>query len=46
VNGIRGSMIGTSDVSSLMAGVVVGVLSLVSFIWCVYLFRIGYRLRS
>jgi len=39
VNGIRGSMIGTSDVAPIVAGLVVGALALLSIIWCVRLFR-------
>lgn len=46
VNGIRGSMIGVSDTSPAFAASVVGVLALGAFIWCVYLFKSGYRLRS
>ena len=46
VNGVRGSMIGTSDVSPYLAGAVVSALALIFVLWCVYLFRIGYRLRS
>lgn len=46
VNGIRGSMIGASDVSLGGAALVVGVMAVIVFLWCVYLFRIGYRLRS
>lgn len=46
VNGIRSSMIGASDVSPALAGLVVGALAILFFIWCVHLFRIGYRLRS
>jgi ABC-2 type transport system permease protein len=46
VNGIRWSMIGQADVDPLTAALVVGVLALASFLWCVHLFRIGYRLRS
>jgi ABC-2 type transport system permease protein len=46
VNGIRSSMIGASDVSVAGAAAAVGVLAAASFLWCVRLFRIGYRLRS
>ena len=46
VNGIRGSMIGVSDVSSLTAGTVIAVLTLISVIWSVRLFKSGYHLRS
>ena len=46
VNGIRSSMIGVSDVSSITAGLVILVLSLISFAWCVQLFKRGYNLRS
>ena len=46
VNGIRASMIGASDVSVGVSGIVVLVLAIFSFAWCVHLFRIGYRLRS
>jgi len=46
VDGIRASIIGTSDVSVGLSGVVVLVLAVVSFAWCVHLFRLGYHLRT
>ncbi len=46
VNGIRGSMIGVSDTPALFAGTIVGVMAIAAFIWCVYLFRSGYHLRT
>lgn len=46
VNGIRGSMLGVSDVSQVTAGVVTFVLAVGAFVWCVQLFKKGYHLRS
>lgn len=46
VNGIRGSMLGTSDVSPLIAGTITLILAVAAFIWCVQLFKKGYNLRS
>jgi ABC-2 type transport system permease protein len=46
VNGIRGGMIGVSDTSPWLAGVIVGVMGLAAFIWCVRLFQTGWRLRT
>ena len=46
VNGIRGSMIGISDVSSFSAALLLAALTVISLVWCEHLFRIGYRLRS
>lgn len=46
VNGIRGSMIGQSDISPLLAGAVVSSLAAFAFVWCVVLFRRGWRLRN
>lgn len=46
VNGIRSSMIGVSDTNALFAAVIVGAMALIAFVWCVYLFSIGYKLKS
>ncbi|MFA7286331.1 MAG: ABC transporter permease [Patescibacteria group bacterium] len=46
VNGIRFSMIGISDVNSLIAAAVVIALTIFSFAMCVRMFQRGYNLRS
>ena len=46
VNGIRQSMLGSSDVSSFFGGSILAIMTIVAFFWCVWLFKRGYHLRS
>ncbi len=46
VNGIRYSVIGTTDIPLLICMIFTFLMALTIFLWTVYLFKIGYKLRT